>query len=98
LEDLRQHGKVALWGGRRERSHLRQFAGPGVLVAGLRWWTSIRTSRVDLSLERPIRLVAPGELAGRGIEARFDEPNYHDENERLLARAGIDVDLIDWNE
>jgi hypothetical protein len=43
-------------------------------------------------------IVAPADLPLRRVKsAVLMNPNYRDENLRLLAAAGIELDLIDWS-
>ena len=43
-------------------------------------------------------IVAPTNLPGRGVRnAVLMNPNYREENLKLLAEAGIELNLIDWS-
>ncbi|MDH5298928.1 MAG: hypothetical protein OEV91_07910, partial [Desulfobulbaceae bacterium] len=43
-------------------------------------------------------IVAPTDLPRRGVKnVVLMNPNYRDENLRLLTEAGIELDLLDWS-
>lgn len=91
-------GKVALWGAGAKGATLANLIDPDARLVDC---------VVDLNPNKqgcyipgtghPI--VAPEELTSRGIRsAILMNPNYLEENRRLLARFGMTVDLIDWSE
>jgi len=90
LEDLRQHGKVALWGAGAKGATFANLLDPECSL--LDCVVDINPNKQGRFIpERPIRLLPRRIGWSRHPKRDFDEPNYHDENERLLARAGIDV-------
>lgn len=98
LAALRRGGKVALWGAGAKGATLANLVDPQA---------TLLDCVVDLNPNKqggyipgtghPI--VAPLDLPRRGIKhAVLMNPNYREENLRLLAEAGIDLNLIDWSE
>jgi 2-polyprenyl-3-methyl-5-hydroxy-6-metoxy-1,4-benzoquinol methylase len=101
LEQLRQlkaRGKVALWGAGAKGATFANLVDPDCMLIDC---------VVDLNPNKqgcfipgtghPI--VAPAELPQRGVRsAVLMNPNYYEENRRLLAEAGIELDLMDWSE
>ena len=98
LQQLRTRGKVALWGAGAKGATLANLVDPDA---------SLLDCVVDLNPNKqggyipgtghPI--VAPSDLVLRNVRsAVLMNPNYRQENLQLLARADIDIDLIDWSE
>jgi hypothetical protein len=98
LFDLATRGKVALWGAGAKGATFANLIDPDARLVDC---------VVDLNPNKqgcyipgtghPI--VAPAELTSRGIRsAILMNPNYLEENQRLLAECGIAVDLMDWSE
>ena len=98
LSELRQNGKVALWGAGAKGATFANLIDPE---------STLIDCVVDLNPNKqgcfipgtghPI--VAPSDLTRRGVfNAVLMNPNYRDENLKLLAQAGIEMNLIDWSE
>jgi 2-polyprenyl-3-methyl-5-hydroxy-6-metoxy-1,4-benzoquinol methylase len=98
LEELKASGRVALWGAGAKGATFANLVDPDCALIDC---------VVDLNPNKqggyvpgtghPI--VAPADLPRRGVKsAVLMNPNYRDENLRLLAEAGIELDLIDWSE
>lgn len=97
IDRLRAAGGVALWGA----------GAKGATFAGLIDPDCRRIDCVvDLNPNKQGRqipgtghpIVAPADLAARGVRSAIVmNPNYRVENERLLAAAGLDVELVDWS-
>jgi hypothetical protein len=97
LQELGLRGKVALWGAAAKGATFANLVDPDC---------SLINCVVDLNPNKqgghipgtghPI--VAPADLPLRRVKsAVLMNPNYRDENLRLLAAAGIELDLIDWS-
>ena len=97
IQDLHRQGNVALWGAGAKGATLANLIDPeGVLIDCV----------VDLNPNKQggfipgcgHRIVAPSALTARGVKnAVLMNPNYRQENEQLLASAGIQTNLIDWS-
>ena len=98
LLELKARGKVALWGAGAKGATFANLVDPGCALIDC---------VVDLNPNKqgcyipgtghPI--VAPADLPRRGVSsAVLMNPNYREENLRLLAEAGIELDLINWSE
>ncbi len=98
LCELATRGKVALWGAGAKGATFANLIDPDA---------SLIDCVVDLNPHKqgcyipgtghPI--VAPAELTSRGVRsAILMNPNYLNENRRLLAEGGMAVDLMDWSE
>ncbi len=97
LLELGVHGKVALWGAGAKGATFANLVDPDCFLIDC---------VVDLNPNKQCRhipgtghpIVAPAELQLRRVKsAVLMNPNYRDENLRLLAAAGIELDLIDWS-
>ena len=97
LLELGLDGKVALWGAGAKGATFANLVDPDC---------SLIDCVVDLNPNKqgahipgtghPI--IAPAELPLRRVKsAVLMNPNYRDENLRLLAAAGIELDLTDWS-
>lgn len=95
---LRQCGKVSLWGAGAKGATFANLIDPNC---------SLIECVVDLNPRKqggfipgtghPI--VAPEELRRRGVSsAVLMNPNYREENIKLLESAGIELNLTDWSE
>lgn len=97
IHNLQKQGKVALWGAGAKGATLANLIDPeGTLIDCV----------VDVNPNKQggfipgsgQRIVAPSELPVRGVlNAVLMNPNYRQENEQLLASAGITTNLIDWS-
>jgi 2-polyprenyl-3-methyl-5-hydroxy-6-metoxy-1,4-benzoquinol methylase len=97
LRVLGQNGKVALWGAGAKGATFANLVDPKCALIDC---------VVDLNPNKqggfipgtghPI--VAPADLPGRGVcNAVLMNPNYRDENLQLLAKSGLELNLIDWS-
>lgn len=98
LEDLAKRGKVALWGAGAKGATFANLVDPH---------RALIDCVVDLNPNKQgrfipgtgHRIVGPDDLAARGVRtAVLMNPNYREENRRLLAAAGLAVDLVDWSD
>ena len=98
LSELKVQGPVALWGAGAKGATLANLVDPDCTLIDC---------VVDLNPNKQGRylpgtghvIVAPSELPRRGVKhAVLMNPNYRAENLRLLSRAGIELELIDWSE
>lgn len=98
LIQLKEQGPVALWGAGAKGATLANLVDPDCVLIDC---------VVDLNPNKQgaylpgtgHAIVAPCELSRRGIRnAVLMNPNYRAENLRLLADAGIELNLIDWSE
>lgn len=98
LSQLSQNGKVALWGAGAKGATFANLLDPECTLIDC---------VVDLNPNKqgcfipgtghPI--VAPTDLIRRGVSsAVLMNPNYRDENIKLLVQAGIELNLIDWSD
>jgi SAM-dependent methyltransferase len=97
LHDLCLTGKVALWGAGAKGATFANLVDPNC---------SLISCVVDLNPNKqgcfipgtghPI--VSPYKLAELGVcSAILMNPNYKDENIELLAKAGVELNLVDWS-
>ncbi|MGE4125615.1 MAG: class I SAM-dependent methyltransferase [Pusillimonas sp.] len=98
LHALEQNGKVALWGAGAKGATFANLIDPDcTLIDCVVDLNPNKQGRFIPGTGHPI--VAPVDLPGRGVRvAVLMNPNYRQENVRLLADAGIELNLIDWNE
>jgi 2-polyprenyl-3-methyl-5-hydroxy-6-metoxy-1,4-benzoquinol methylase len=98
LLELKAGGKVALWGAGAKGATFANLIDPdGTLIDCVVDLNPNKQGRYIPSTGHPI--VAPADLTLRGVSsAVLTNPNYREENLRLLAEAGIELDLIDWSE
>lgn len=98
LVELKARGKVALWGAGAKGATFANLVDPGcVLIDCVVDLNPNKQGRYIPGTGHPI--VAPSDLHRRGVmNAVLMNPNYREENLRLLAEAGIELDLIDWSE
>lgn len=98
LLELKARGKVALWGAGAKGATFANLIDPDCILIDC---------VVDMNPNKQGRyipgtghlIVAPSELPLRGVcSAVLTNPNYREENLKLLAEAGIELDLIDWSE
>lgn len=98
LHDLSYAGKVALWGAGAKGATFANLVDPHCTLIDC---------VVDLNPNKqgcfvpgtghPI--VSPSQLQDRGVRnAILMNPNYREENLKLLAESGIPLNLIDWSE
>jgi hypothetical protein len=98
LHELKTRGKIALWGAGAKGATFANLVDPDcTLIDCVVDLNPNKQGRYIPGTGHPI--VAPTELASRGVKiAVLMNPNYREENLRLLAEAGIELDLIDWSE
>lgn len=98
LVELKARGKVALWGAGAKGATFANLVDPGcVLIDCVVDLNPNKQGRYIPGTGHPI--VAPSDLHRRGVmNAVLMNPNYREENLRLMAEAGIELDLIDWSE
>lgn len=98
LLTLKTRGKVALWGAGAKGATFANLVDPDcVLIDCVVDLNPNKQGRYIPGTGHPI--VAPSELAKRGVSnAVLMNPNYREENLKLLAEADIELDLIDWSE
>ncbi|WP_114972559.1 class I SAM-dependent methyltransferase [Rhodoferax ferrireducens] len=98
LHELKGHGNVALWGAGAKGATFANLVDPdGVLIDCVVDLNPNKQGGYIPGTGHPI--VAPADLSRRGVKrAVLMNPNYREENQRLLAEAGIELDLIDWSE
>jgi SAM-dependent methyltransferase len=98
LTELRRQGKVALWGAGAKGATFASLLDPDCsLVECLVDINPNKQGRFIPGTGHPI--VAPQELASRAVHSVIMmNPNYDAENRKLLDDAGIDVELVDWND
>jgi SAM-dependent methyltransferase len=97
LRVLGQNGRVALWGAGAKGATFANLVDPDCnLIDCVVDLNPNKQGRFIPGTGHPI--VAPANLAGRGVpSAVLMNPNYRQENLQLLAKAGIELNLIDWN-
>ena len=97
LQGLKAHGKVALWGAGAKGATFANLVDPGcTLIDCVVDLNPNKQGHYLPGTGHPI--VAQAELPRRGVKsAVLMNPNYREENLRLLAEAGIALDLIDWS-
>jgi 2-polyprenyl-3-methyl-5-hydroxy-6-metoxy-1,4-benzoquinol methylase len=98
IGELKQKGKVALWGAAAKGTTFANLIDPGcALIDCVIDLNPNKQGRFVPGTGHPI--VAPAELVPRGVRnAVLMNTNYRDENLKLLAEAGIELNLIDWSE
>ncbi len=98
LSELSQNGKVALWGAGAKGATFANLVDPAcALIDCVVDLNPNKQGRYIPGTGHPI--VALAELPFRGVlNALLMNPNYRDENMKLLADAGIELNLIDWSE
>lgn len=98
LRDLEQSGKLALWGAGAKGATFANLVDPDcTLIDCVVDLNPNKQGRFIPGTGHPI--VAPADLPGRGVDnAVLMNPNYRQENLQLLAKAGIELNLIDWSE
>lgn len=97
LIELKASGKVALWGAGAKGATFANLVDPDcTLIDCVVDLNPNKQGRYIPGTGHPI--VAPADLPRRGVSsAVLMNPNYREENLRLLADAGIELDLIDWS-
>jgi len=98
LLELKASGKVALWGAGAKGATFANLIDPDcTLIDCVVDLNPNKQGRYIPGTGHPI--VAPADLPLRGVgSAVLTNPNYREENLRLLAEADIELDLIDWSE
>jgi len=98
LIELGTRGKVALWGaGAKGATFANQIDPDCTFIDCVVDLNPNKQGRFIPGTGHPI--VAPADLSRRVVKsAVLMNPNYREENLRLLAMEGIDLDLIDWSE
>lgn len=98
LSELKSRGNVALWGAGAKGATFANLIDPDcVLIDCVADLNPNKQGCYIPGTGHPI--VAPSDLPRRGVmNAVLMNPNYRDENLRLLADAGIELNLIDWSE
>ncbi len=98
LRDLGQSGKVAVWGAGAKGATFANLVDPKcTLIDCVVDLNPNKQGRFIPGTGHPI--VAPTDLPDRGVHnAVLMNPNYRGENLQLLAKAGIELNLIDWSE
>jgi len=97
LIELKASGKVALWGAGAKGATFANLVDPDcTLIDCVVDLNPNKQGRYIPGTGHPI--VAPADLPRRGVSsAVLMNPNYREENLRLLADAGIELELIDWS-
>jgi len=97
LLKLKTKGKVALWGAGAKGATFANLVDPDcTLISCVVDLNPNKQGRYIPGAGHPI--IAPADLHRHGIKsAVLMNPNYREENLRLLAVAGIEIDLIDWS-
>ena len=98
LSALKSEGKVALWGAGAKGATFANLVDPACeLIDCVVDLNPNKQGRYIPGTGHPI--VHPADLPARDIRnAVLMNPNYREENLRLLADAGIELNLIDWSE
>jgi SAM-dependent methyltransferase len=98
LLELKARGKVSLWGAGAKGATFANLVDPEcILIDCVIDLNPNKQGRYIPGTGHPI--VAPTDLSRRGVtSAVLMNPNYREENLRLLAEAGIELDLINWSE
>lgn len=98
LDDLRQKGKVALWGAGAKGATFANLIDPDcTLVDCVIDLNPNKQGRFIPGTGHPI--VAPADLSMRGVRsAILMNLNYREENLQRLAEASIELNLVDWSE
>jgi len=97
LSELKQRGKVALWGAGAKGATFANLVDPAChLIDCVVDLNPNKQGGFIPGTGHPI--IAPKELVQRDVRsAVLMNPNYRSENMQLLAEAGISIDLIDWS-
>ena len=97
LQGLKAQGKVALWGaGAKGATFANLFDPDCVMIDCVVDLNPNKQGGYIPGTGHPI--VAPQDLPLRGVKnAVLMNPNYREENLRLLAEADIELNLIDWS-
>lgn len=97
LIELKASGKVALWGAGAKGATFANLVDPDcTLIDCVVDLNPNKQGRYIPGTGHPI--VAPADLPRRGVSsAVLMNPNYREENLRLLADASIELELIDWS-
>jgi 2-polyprenyl-3-methyl-5-hydroxy-6-metoxy-1,4-benzoquinol methylase len=95
FEDLATHGRVAMWGAAAKGVTLANLVDPeGTLIACVVDLNPNKQGGFLPGTGHPI--VSPHDLGRLGVKtAVLTNPNYLDENRRLLNDSGLDVRLVD---
>jgi len=95
---LKVRGEVALWGAGAKGATFANLVDPDcTLINCVVDLNPNKQGRYVPGTGHPI--VAPASLPRRSVKnVVLMNPNYREENLRLLAEAGIELDLIDWDE
>ena len=98
LRNLSQNGKVALWGAGAKGATFANLVDPHcTLIDCVVDLNPNKQGRFVPGTGHPI--VSPTDLPSRDVRnAVLMNPNYREENLKLLAEAGIELNLIDWSE
>lgn len=98
LLKLKAQGKVALWGAGAKGATFANLVDPNCnLIDCVVDLNPNKQGHFIPGTGHPI--VAPTDLPRLGVKsAVLMNPNYREENLRLLAKADIELDLIDWSE
>lgn len=98
LLESRTLGPLALWGAGAKGATLANLVDPeGLHLDCVVDLNPNKQGRFLPGTGHPI--VAPDALGLRGVErAVLMNPNYREENQRLLQEHGIQLDLLDWSE
>lgn len=98
LNQLCHNGKVALWGAGVKGATLANCVDPHcTLIDCVVDLNPNKQGRFIPGTGHPI--VSPNDLPSRGVHtAVLMNPNYREENIKLLTEASIELDLIDWRE
>lgn len=98
LRVLQQDGKVALWGaGAKGATFANLVDSNCILIDCIVDLNPNKQGHFVPGTGHPI--IAPADLHARGVRhAVLMNPNYRQENIRLLASNGIELNLIDWSE
>lgn len=98
LADLTGQGKTALWGAGAKGATLAHLVDPNQeLIDCVVDINPNKQGKYIPGTGHPI--IAPQGLVDRGVkQAVLMNPNYREENLRLLEMAGIEIKLIDWSE
>jgi SAM-dependent methyltransferase len=98
LIELRRNGKVALWGAGAKGVTFANLVDPEVaLVDCVVDINPNKQGRYIPGTGHPI--VSPFTLSDRAIRSVIlMNSNYRDENQRILERANLKIELVDWND
>jgi SAM-dependent methyltransferase len=98
LEVLKSRGNVAVWGaGAKGATFVNLMDPDAALIECVVDINPHKQGKFIPGSGHPI--IAPKELVRLGVRsAVLMNPNYRDENSRLLTEAGLEIELIDWGE